>query len=232
MARIKYGSIISDISGSLGGHTFSKTRSGSIIKTKHIPLLSVTSAQSRTRLIFSRLRQNWFNESDNVKNLYKNFVRVLPRYVRNSKINLSAQELYISYNYHRLVNGLSVLQTFTFSVDPLSVINNALHRYSYMGQEFFNLNMNSTPDLGYLGLTLRITPPLAQQNNNNYQRLRFILPSAQLPESVLLIAPYVALFNYVPVIGDIMLVEETFWLLSIPVVYSPLYATLTVQDAP
>lgn len=59
MARIKFGMMMTDARGKLGGQVFSKTRSGSVIRTKVTPVNPQTQFQSLARAIFSQISQRW-----------------------------------------------------------------------------------------------------------------------------------------------------------------------------
>ena len=50
---------MTDARGKLGGQVFSKTRSGSVIRTKVTPVNPQTSAQSVARALFGRISQRW-----------------------------------------------------------------------------------------------------------------------------------------------------------------------------
>ena len=59
MAKIKWGMIVTDGSGKLGGHVFSKNRGGSYIRTKVTPTNPQTTHQTHVRSIFATLSSKW-----------------------------------------------------------------------------------------------------------------------------------------------------------------------------
>ena len=59
MARIKFGMMMTDARGKLGGHVFTKAKSGSTIRTKVTPLNPKTSAQSEARSALGANSQTW-----------------------------------------------------------------------------------------------------------------------------------------------------------------------------
>lgn len=59
MARIKFGMMMTDARGKLGGHVFTKTRSGATIRTKVTPTNPQTSAQGTVRGLFGNLSRFW-----------------------------------------------------------------------------------------------------------------------------------------------------------------------------
>lgn len=65
MARIKFGMMMTDARGKLGGHVFTKAKSGATIRTKVTPLNPKTSAQSEARSALSANSQAWRMLSEN-----------------------------------------------------------------------------------------------------------------------------------------------------------------------
>jgi len=59
MAKIKFGLVVTDARGKLGGHVFSKNRGGSYLRTKVVPVNPQTGAQTIVRQSFAFFSQNW-----------------------------------------------------------------------------------------------------------------------------------------------------------------------------
>lgn len=59
MAKIKFGMMMTDARGKLGGHVFTKTRSGATVRTKVTPVNPRTSAQGQVRARLGLLSQIW-----------------------------------------------------------------------------------------------------------------------------------------------------------------------------
>lgn len=59
MALMKFGAIVVDGSGKLGGHVFSKNRGGNYLRTKTTPTNPQTPAQTAVRSIFAALSSAW-----------------------------------------------------------------------------------------------------------------------------------------------------------------------------
>lgn len=57
--KIKFGAIVADGRGKIGGHVASKNRSGAYMRTKVTPTNPNTIAQSEVRSLFASLSQNW-----------------------------------------------------------------------------------------------------------------------------------------------------------------------------
>ena len=59
MAKIKFGMMMTDASGKLGGQVFSKNRGGSYVRTKVTPINPQSVAQSAIRNVFAAISQGW-----------------------------------------------------------------------------------------------------------------------------------------------------------------------------
>ena len=59
MAKIKFGMMMTDASGKLGGHVFAKNRGGSYVRTKGIPTNPQTSFQNAIRSMFAAISSAW-----------------------------------------------------------------------------------------------------------------------------------------------------------------------------
>lgn len=59
MARIKFGMMMTDARGKLGGQVFTKTRSGATVRTKVTPVNPKTSFQGSVRNAFANISRRW-----------------------------------------------------------------------------------------------------------------------------------------------------------------------------
>lgn len=59
MAKVKFGMMMTDARGKLGGQVFSKNKGGSYVRTKVTPTNPSTTAQATARALFSTISQGW-----------------------------------------------------------------------------------------------------------------------------------------------------------------------------
>ena len=59
MALIKFGMMMTDARGKLGGHVFTKARNGATVRTKVTPINPQTAAQSFARAVFGTVSSAW-----------------------------------------------------------------------------------------------------------------------------------------------------------------------------
>lgn len=68
MAKIKWGMMIVDGRGKLGGHVLSKNRAGAYVRTKVTPVNPQTTFQTAVRALFGVISQGWSGLSESVRN--------------------------------------------------------------------------------------------------------------------------------------------------------------------
>jgi hypothetical protein len=101
MALIKFGSIITEASGSLGGQTVQNSKGGFQLKNKGIPHNRRSAEQLFIRSINKRLHGTWRNLSDEQRAVWNVF----------AKPAMSGHSKYFQLNYIRAYNGLSLYIT-------------------------------------------------------------------------------------------------------------------------
>jgi hypothetical protein len=74
MAKIKFGMMMTDASGKLGGQVFSKNRGGAYVRTKVTPLNPQTTAQSLVRGIFASISSAWSGLTQANRDSFNGFV--------------------------------------------------------------------------------------------------------------------------------------------------------------
>lgn len=74
MAKIKFGMMMTDASGKLGGQVFSKNRGGSYVRTKVTPLNPQSTAQMSVRGIFASISSAWSSLNESARASFQNFV--------------------------------------------------------------------------------------------------------------------------------------------------------------
>lgn len=108
--KFKFGSIISDGSGKLGGQVYTKNRSGNIIKTKVTPFNPASSAQSFVRNNKALVVSAWQGLSDTDRSLWIKFSEFHPQKDRFGQIHyLSGYGIFTKCNMVRLNLGYTLL---------------------------------------------------------------------------------------------------------------------------
>ena len=110
MAKIKFGMMMTDASGKLGGHVFSKNRGGSYIRTKVTPSNPQSSAQMTVRGIFASISSGWSSLTESARNSYRNFVADYAKTdIFGDLRNPSGKSLYQRLNQNLAISGQALL---------------------------------------------------------------------------------------------------------------------------
>ncbi len=110
MAKVKFGMMMTDASGKLGGHVFAKNRGGSYVRTKGIPTNPQTSAQMGIRGIFASITSAWSSLTDAQRATWKNFVSDYARTdIFGDLRNPSGKALFQRLNQNRAISGQAVV---------------------------------------------------------------------------------------------------------------------------
>lgn len=144
MARIIYGSIITDIKGSIGGITFQKNGSGTIARLKPRKTKTNTQKQRDQQPRLKEVQRNWNELSLTNKILWNDFASV------NKKIGLDGNEKvltgyqwFITINENRLLFEDSILE-----VPPIYEIVNPIDSINFQiaaGSLYLFFNIGDIP---------------------------------------------------------------------------------------
>lgn len=108
--KIKWGALVTDGSGKLGGHVASKNRGGSYLRTNKVPSNPQTSFQQSGRAVFTELTQGWSGLTTEQRSTWNNATSLFQRTDQFGDVKtLSGKGLYISLNKELVLMGDSKL---------------------------------------------------------------------------------------------------------------------------
>jgi len=110
VARVQFGAIVTELVGSIGGFTFQKNRSGSIVRLRGNPSRSATPKQTIAHQNHIRFLQLWQTLSSAERTLFNDFADTFPKTTKFGTVKtLTGQNWFESINFNRELFGLSVL---------------------------------------------------------------------------------------------------------------------------
>lgn len=110
MAKIKFGMMMTDASGKLGGQVFSKNRGGSYVRTKTTPSNPQTSAQMAIRGMFAGISSGWSTLTEASRQSFNGFVASYATTDIFGDIrNPSGKALYQKLNQNMAITGQSAI---------------------------------------------------------------------------------------------------------------------------
>jgi len=100
MSIVKFGSIVTSGSGSLGGSTIQPFRSTHVLRKKPLPPHSSTPAQRLIRSYNKTMQAGWRSLTDQARSLWNNYAKEKPVFNRSGeKHPLSGHSLWMKYQY-------------------------------------------------------------------------------------------------------------------------------------
>jgi hypothetical protein len=119
MARIRYGSIVSDVSGSIGSATFQKSLYGNTLRSKPLNNRTATAKQQLIRSYMQACQAGWRALSSANRNQWNQFIAFSGQSInRDRNILITGHALFLKWNFARLVNGLAIVSTLVYSGAP------------------------------------------------------------------------------------------------------------------
>ena len=118
MAVIKFGSVVTSGSGSIGGSTIQPDRSGHIWRTKPLPLKSRTPAQSLIRSYNKTMQAGWRSLAEGDRKIWNDYAQL--HHICNragDKHPLSGHSLWLKYQFYQLQCNLPFLSSPSEYVD-------------------------------------------------------------------------------------------------------------------
>jgi len=228
MARIKLGPALTDISGSVGGTTFQRSRFGMTMRAKPLPLKSETPAQMTIRRHIAFLQGAWQALTPAKRLQWDRYIDFSGQTIRRDKSVLtSGQALFINYQlFLRLYNK------------PL------LTDLAYIPMPAYNPLQNIAVDAGVYLLSFsgsivhtvyfflcKLTAPRHQSQAFSPRGLRFIYIPMQTTSEFPINQMYIEAFGALPPIGSYVHCTIRYFSMLAPVFTSPIHLILPVQEA-
>jgi len=176
MAVLKFGSIVTEGSGSLGGHTIQHSKGGMQIRTKPIPHGNPSASQLAIRSINKQLQQGWQDLTDAQRQIW-NLWPIKYDLCNKSGDHrpLSGHDLWMKYQFIYLYEG------FPFQVDPSKAAAGPLGpelilNGTFDNSDYWTLGANwtisdGTINFANIGISDAYTPATLTINTN--YRLKF-----------------------------------------------------------
>ena len=112
MARVQYGAMITELTGSIGGFTFQKTSAGDIVRARPIQKKNSTSKQTITQALHMTFLSLWQNLSLANRILWNDFATINTKTNKFGEVKtLTGLNWFESINQNRLKMGLSNLDS-------------------------------------------------------------------------------------------------------------------------
>ena len=147
--RVKYGSIVTDGSGKLGGHVASKGRSGSVIRTKVTGTNPQTPSQNSTRALLGSLAAGWSSLTEEQRQSFDNAVDKFKSTDIFGDIKTpSGYNLYIKLNFNLAISGQAQITTAPEKVEiPFALILGSTYYWNELPESAITFQNNNLDGL-------------------------------------------------------------------------------------
>lgn len=175
MAKIKFGMMMTDARGKLGGHVFSKNRAGSFVRTKVSPSNPNTQAQSQARALFSAISQQWSSLTQPVRDSFDAAVKDWARTdIFGDLRNPTGKNLFQRLNNQAQSAGLAPVVTLPAKLEmPDAIISQVDVSISGTSIDLVGADISATTQL-----VVFATGPLSAGTKSAKNRLRQIFAVA------------------------------------------------------
>lgn len=203
MARIQTGAIVTDIAGSLGGHTFSRTLGGIALKNKGIPSNAFSNARAKQQSILTQATYLWLALSNAQRSAWSQWSKFQTNQVGYfQRKHMTGQNAYIQLVVYCLMCGV------TPPTDPVFT------SYSLNFDEPTLLGMSAEPDIQLtmfitdlvnpppFAVYTRISAPMRQSCNNPNSGLKTLVARSDSPQNVNVQQSFIDLFGVAPHYGN------------------------------
>lgn len=150
MAIIKFGQLIVEARGKLGGTVFSRNASGSYMRSKITPTNPGTNSQSLQRSKFSSVSQKWRSLDDPQRLSWENLAKELSRTnIFGDNVPLSGFNCFSRLNNNLLLCGVGMISVapYAYSPTPVSSLGFGNLTPSLFKLEFFPAALLATDQL-------------------------------------------------------------------------------------
>lgn len=165
MSKIKWGAIVVDGRGKLGGHVFTKTRSGATMRTKVTPVNPQTTAQASARSRLGGNSQAWAQLSESQRRGWNELASESARTnIFGDQYFPTGKNLFTSVNNNLLlIGGAQLSDPPAFKELPFIV---AMSASVAVATSSISLNITADGELGGSALVIEASKPLSKGRYN------------------------------------------------------------------
>jgi hypothetical protein len=227
MARIKYGSLVSQISGSIGTATFQKSLFGNTLRSKPIPRHSSSPSQLVCRAYMMQVHYAWRALYPVQRDAWNKFISYSGATInRDRAILLSGHSLFIKYNYLRLFCHLTIMTDPVFKViSPWPTLTEIAFDDPYLIAYYDSDVYEDT-----LALVMAISNTRLPSLSFTWQGLRSFRWDRNSLSTAVFYPPYDTVFGAIPAVSDILHYSFQFFSYDSPVIAGPVSGVIAVTD--
>jgi hypothetical protein len=228
MARVKFGGLVSEVSGSVGGSTFQKSLYGNTLRNKPLPIHRRSPAQETIRRYLQQLHAAWRALTSAERTQWDRFINFSNQSIRrDSGVLMTGHDLFIKYNLAKLMIGDAILTVPTYiSMPEVPIEEGTIGRdVAAMGWA-----LSDTYDDDALFFLLKLSSPRLASRRFSPQGLRWIPTDYDGLAAIDLYPAYPNIFGFVPPAGVYLHFTLQWFSRTAPLMNAPKSGTVLVES--
>ena len=208
MARIKYNTPIDEIAGSIGGTTFQANLYGFSVKRKPVPTLPNLPRQNSRKTAITIVAQNWIGLSSANKANWDTYAAAFPRPTRlDPSVDLNGFNFFCAVHLLAIQALPAILNNPSGAQSTLTFLTTTITQVGAVLTWFTTFTSSAGTYLTHL----YASRPISATSPIKRNKLRWIRAGVQSSNFNLPFqTPYNLIFDEIPVVGDIIFVQEIF----------------------
>lgn len=210
-ALIKTGSLISDITGKVGGHVFQRTSSGLALRSGPAPINKGINTQNENRIIATRIQQAWRALSVSDRNLWEVYATFKNKSTRKNILGkLTGQSIFMQENTVRLIH-VNSFGSFSpeILITPTIVSLPEVVKITSITNAASILTLNTDYDIPDASkfFVIYLSKPLLPSQISNYNKKKIFCYPASTGTSQGYTSIYTLKFGILPTVGQVLNTE-------------------------
>lgn len=216
MARIKYASLVSDISGSIGSATFQKSLYGNTLRNRPRPRLSSSVSQQYCRGTMQKVHQAWSALTDAQRRQWNQYVTYNNSTIRRDRGVLhTGHSLFIRYNFIRYINLRSILSVPGYA--PLPEVEGFFGVHYYTGDGLY-IESQGEAFSSPFWVNIKISSPRPASMAYSPRGLRWMYYDTWESDHIRIDESYLAAFGVEPPVNSKIHYDGQYFMKSSPII--------------
>lgn len=199
MARVKLGSGITSINGSIGGTTYQNSASGTIAKNKGRRTNKSSYQSDKNKSVLSYIQQYWSNMNAADRQQWQDYAVFKPVSQKNNAGRfLNGQQIFALYNYAYFTQFESIINVPVFDTEALTLLT------FWIASDGTNVYLKSPTNIDETQyfVIFKISAPTKQSRKRSVGGVKSIYVEFAVSDTVDITAAYTSLFGLVPQVGQ------------------------------
>lgn len=192
MARVTYGSLVTELNGSVGGTTFQRNAYGFTAKNKPNMLRPWTDYQKKMQLCMSRAIHAWSTIAATERVFWNTFASSNPQYSKHNPSSiLSGYAIFVKWHFYHFLSDVDIVVS---PNSPIPSVPTVILSFFWNGSEC-TIYQNVIGSSGQWDLYYFLSPPLPPTVNFYGTKTRYVIKSESFTDYIYADLSYYNMFG-------------------------------------